>query len=73
MEKMKIQTLIFNWYATPENGEEFSQYEVGRNGVVRIDEYRAQGEGDKWCWDVHLDDGRIISIFNPNQVIRIPN
>jgi hypothetical protein len=64
--------LIFNWVASSKNGEEFSQYQVGKNGVDLIEEHIAQGEGDKWCYNVYLNDGKIVTIFNPNQVIRIP-
>ena len=44
MEKT-IKELIIN----KETGE---KYEVGKNGVLKIEEYSARGEGDEWFYDV---------------------
>ena len=68
---MKIIQLIANWYATSSIGEEYETYEVGKNGVVKITEYRPRGEGDKWFYDVMFDEIQrkgTKRIFNPNSV-----
>lgn len=65
---MPIKQLIYNWFYT-EDGEAFCGWEVGKHGVIRIEEHRAQGEGDRWYYDVFLDTGEKHRIFNPNEVI----
>ena len=47
-------------------------YRVGSDGVSAIVEHRAQGDGDKWFYDVHFEDGRVERIFNINKVILEP-
>ena len=37
--------------------------------VIKIKEHRAEGEGDKWYYDVFLSDGTMERIFNPNVVV----
>ena len=72
--KMNIKGINYNWFATPENGEEFSSWFIGMNyrndiSVIKIKEHRAEGEGDKWYYDVFLSDGTMERIFNPNVVV----
>ena len=68
----KITGINFNWFSTPENGEEFSTRSVGDTiGDLKIDfikEHPACGEGDKWYYDVMYSNGKIERIFNPNSV-----
>ena len=47
------------------NPQEFT---VGRNGIVEIKEHKAQGEGDKWFYDVIFEDGKIERLFSFNRV-----
>ena len=42
-------------------------YDIDRN-CDRIVEHSAQGEGDKWFYDVYRD-GEIIRIFDPVEVV----
>lgn len=67
---MEIIQLIANWYSFTADGggEDYDTYEVGKNGVERITEHRAQGEGDKWFYDVDFENGGTKRIFNPNSV-----
>ena len=55
----------------------FDQYHVGgtyykdehsRKTCIEIYEHKAEGEGDKWYYDVKFDDGSINRIFNPNEI-----
>ena len=36
---------------------------------TEINEHKAQGEGDKWFYDIHFSDGEIVRIFNPTEVL----
>lgn len=69
----EITGINYNWYATPENGEEFTNRTVGvRYGNVTCDnikEHSAAGNGDRWFYDISYSDGSIERIFNPNQVV----
>lgn len=47
--------------------EDSYTFEVGENGVVNITEHRAQGEGDKWYYDVECDTFNV-RVFNPTLV-----
>lgn len=72
--EMKIKGIKYNWFATPENGEEFSSWFIGMNyrndiSVIKIKEHQPAGEGDKWYYDVFLSDGTMERIFNPNVVV----
>lgn len=40
--------------------------------IEKITVHPAQGEGDKYFWEVYFKDGRIEDIFNPRKVVRIP-
>lgn len=62
MEKLTITSIRFN------SGSENLRYIVGEVGITEIKEHSAQGEGDKWYWDVCLDNGSIHRIFNPTDV-----
>ena len=41
-------------------------YYAGEN-CDSIDEHQARGEGDKWYYDIRLDNGVIVRIFDPVQ------
>lgn len=63
-----ITRINYNWFCTDE-GSEYDHYEVGKNGCAAITEHRSQGEGDKWYYDAHHNDGVIVRVFNPNIVM----
>jgi hypothetical protein len=72
---MKIIGINYNWYCVDENGEQFTNRWIGENyiygnglKVTEINEHAAQGEGDRWCYDIHYSDGSMERIFHPNQV-----
>ena len=50
-----------------DNEENATIYEVGKHEVIGITEHRAQGEGDKWYYDVDSEID-LIRIFNPLRV-----
>lgn len=49
--------------------DEFDTYKLGVHGVIEIKEHAAQGEGDKWYYDVITEDGVLIRVFNPHKAI----
>lgn len=69
-----IKALTYNWCQCGSvqdragAGEDWKTITVGINGVESIEEYPAQGEGDKWNYLVKFEDGRSLRIFNPNTV-----
>lgn len=66
-EDKLITCLTHNWFATPD-GDHDETFTVGTRNVTAIKEHQAQGEGDKWFYDVFYADGTIIRLFNPNSV-----
>ena len=65
----KIKGLDYNWHYTHKHGEIFYQAEVGKDGVTEIKEHRPAGEGDKWFYDIHFEDGSMYRVFNPSRVV----
>ena len=69
---MKINAINYNWYSTPENGEEFQNATVGilygNKKCDGITEHPCAGEGDKWYYDIYYSDGTMDRIFNVNKV-----
>lgn len=47
-------------------------YAVGLDGVIKITEHPAQGEGDKWFWNIHFANGTIVSLFHCLSITRVP-
>jgi len=66
--RRNVLSVITKWYASNENGEEYCQYRVGSNHVVRIDYHIPKGEGDQHYVDVYRDDGRILREFHPTTI-----
>lgn len=64
----RIRRLTYNWTYSPENGEEYGVAEIGVGGVTEITEHEAKGDGDRWFYDVHLLNGDVERVFNPNLV-----
>lgn len=62
MEKFTITSIRFN------SGSENLRYVVGETCIAEIKEHAARGEGDKWYWDVCLENGSVHRIFNPTDV-----
>ncbi len=60
---MVIEKINYNW-----NNGAYSYYVVGIQKVTEITEHKTIGEGDRWFYDVHFEDGRMERIFNPNHV-----
>lgn len=71
--KRRITKIVFNWFASSENGEEYTVRQLFEvydgNQVLEISEHAACGEGDKYFYDVHYYDKKIERIFNPNTVL----
>jgi hypothetical protein len=66
---MKIKGLNYNWFfSVTENSTGFDSAYIGYDNIINIEEHKAQGDGDKWYYDVFRSDGSIQRIFNPNQV-----
>ena len=70
----RIIEIHFNWYATPENGEEVTIVMFGAmfrgKQVIEITEHLPAGEGDRLWYDL-IFHGRkgSVRIFNPNLVV----
>ena len=46
----------------------YGWYTVGVDGCVSITEHSAQGDGDKWYYDIVFADGKTIRSFGVDQV-----
>ena len=44
-------------------------YTVGVYGINRIEEHTAQGEGDKWYYDVYKEGGEVVRLFSFEAVL----
>jgi len=72
---MVILAINYNWRQYSSSGysdHEYNTYTVGKDKVIKILEHPAVGEGDRWFYDVHFEDGRMERIFNPNQIFYKP-
>ncbi len=81
---MKITKIYYNFVQVSlgdEASEDYMVAEVGKpflsyNGndeyqdkkVINIKEHRPAGEGDKWFYDIELEDNKIVRVFNINSV-----
>lgn len=71
IEKLIPEIIRFNYYPGSLDGhypERYEEHIVGQKGVVEIREHAAQGDGDRWYWDVYYDCNSVERIFNPHQV-----
>lgn len=50
-----------------ENGNP-QEVTAGKYGVKEIQQHSAQGDGDKWYYDVIFEDGKGFMIFDPKVV-----
>ena len=65
---MNIDKLVCNFSSKLEGLDGFDTYELGLYGVEKIQEHRAAGEGDRWYYDIHYEDGTKIREFYPRTV-----
>ena len=75
-----ITTLIYNWVQVGDTESGFNEdYEIAqvdrpdtqtKTIVKSINEHPAEGEGDRWYYDVFFIDGTEMRVFNPNTVIK---
>jgi hypothetical protein len=64
-----IYGITYNWNPSGVNSEEKYEFDtVGMGTCVKIEEHQAQGEGDKWFYDIYRKDGTILRVFNPHMV-----
>ena len=49
-------------------GDELHQYSVGNNNITKITENKPSGEGDKWHYDVYINDKLDSREFNVDSV-----
>ena len=64
---MKIVCIAFkDEWGNPQNYDLRNQ----SHGIKEIAQYNVQGEGDKWYWNVVLNNGNEIMVFNPCQVYK---
>lgn len=82
---MKIKSIKWNgrvesrYYNGENMGQDFrcSEAEVNEfesnpiKRVKEITEHAAAGDGDKWYYDIHYKDGRVLRVFNPIEVLFI--
>lgn len=69
-EKLTPETIRYEYYSGSgqDDPERYLEHAVGYGGVTEIREHAAQGDGDRWFWDVHFDNNRVQRIFNPHLV-----
>jgi hypothetical protein len=70
IEKLTPETIRYEYYSgsSQDDPERYLEYCVGYAGVTEIREHAAQGDGDRWYWDVHFDNNQVQRIFNPHMV-----
>ena len=67
------ESKITQLYVQPTHPDEgVGIYTVGKGGIIAITEHRAQGEGDKWYYDIQFEDGTVNREFCPVTVIWKP-
>ncbi len=72
-----ITELHYNWVPPIYDGqslysESSEKAIVGTDGVTEIKEHGAQGEGDRWFYDIRYESGLEVRVFNPNKVFFKP-
>ena len=69
MQITKLTTNWFAWVDAHEKGEDYTNYEVGKEGVVEITEHRPTDPNDKWFYDITFEGGGMKRVFNPDTVL----
>ena len=64
----KVKAIIFDWFYSTENGEQYCSSRVGKLGVSKIEYHPAMGDGDRHFCDVYYEEGSVIRKFNLNSV-----
>lgn len=67
----EINRIWFDWFYTTEIGEEYVEMAVGYQGVIRIEEHLARGEGDRVWYDIFFENGEMQRTFNPSRVFYV--
>jgi len=70
LKNRTITSIRFNFW--PQASDESlldDHWTIGKSNVKEIREHPAEGEGDKWFYDVYFEDGSVTRIFNVYQVI----
>lgn len=75
---MKVKLLKYNWFQTGSltdrdgAGEDWTKLEVGKDGVISIEENIPHNGMEIWNFVVSLENGTVYRIFNPNFVEYFP-
>lgn len=72
---LAVSGIQYNYYPGSTDGqfpERYLEHYVGYSDVTKIIEHPAGGEGDKWFYDVHFDNGYVTRVFNPHLVFFAP-
>jgi hypothetical protein len=71
---MEVRVLYTNWRQVGSIsdgdgcGEDYDKDEVGKNGVVSIQENQPMNGNELWNFVVKYDDGSVKRVFNPNRI-----
>jgi len=69
MGTLIVRRIEFNWYySREEDGPVFSYYEIGNEGVDRIEAHFPQQEGDRLWYAVVFENNSEVQLFNINRV-----
>ncbi len=66
---MAIIEISYNWRSCANGAERYEIARVGHQGVTKITEHSACGEGDRWFYDIWFKAGFRKRVFNPSEVI----
>ena len=65
--KKPVEISFQNWELCAHVGRPFPYGSHGK--VTRIEEHRARGDGDRWHYDVTLEDGEVHVLFSFDEVV----
>lgn len=63
-----IRRIEFNWYHSQEDGPTYSHYDIGENGVDRIEAHFPEFQGDRLWYSVIFYNNSEVQILNINRV-----
>jgi hypothetical protein len=69
---MKVKSVRYNWRQVGSTidrdgaGDDWERFTVGEKGVTSIEENEPCNGMQLWNYVVHLEDGIVYRIFNPN-------
>lgn len=70
----KVKSVKFNWHQSGSSidrdgaGENWERAEVGKNGVISIEENEPRNGNQVWNYVLVGENGVVVRIFNPNFV-----